>query len=608
MNDKALIYVAGNPDLYPLEYYDPQSGTYQGAIPAFLEQFAQEYGYQLRYYQPGEDDRRADLSNNRQVDLVSGCVEGESFRRTRGEPVLLFPAQQDGEETAYLLYFTQAAPEQLQSDLREYAAQAPQAAWTGALLEAAGERPQPVLSPGKAVGIGILLVLLLVGLLLLLRRRNQDRRAQRARLTDPETGLGTLELLEHRFPQMVNDQNRPLYYLIYFHLDLDHLGYLAGWEQASLFLRHGAKVLRQLAGPDDLLIRENSGLVILRSAQRELDVENWANRVLQEIRSFPFSGGLLRRRDAAVGICPLNTEYRSLEQALFHARQCALTARRQRVDCRFCGTQNCQVCQERWQLVADFRQGLEREEFQFCLQFFVDAHTFRVVGGEALSRWKHPKRGLLNPSRYIPLLEQEGNIEELDFYNLEKTCAFLEELDQCGVEDFSISCNFSRRTLSTSHFAERCTRVIQRHPFQRKRLILEVTESERIDQREEAQMLQNIIAIRELGAQIIFDDFGMGFSSFHDLQEYPMDGLKLDKQLVDNMWTERGRIILTALVQTGHSMGLTILAEGVENDQQLEMLQNLHCDVFQGFHFSIPLPAQEAKSQILARGGQKTVD
>ena len=121
-------------------------------------------------------------------------------------------------------------------------------------------------------------------------------------------------------------------------------------------------------------------------------------------------------------------------------------------------------------------------------------------------------------------------------------------------------------------------------------------------------MLQNIIAIRELGAQIIFDDFGMGFSSFHDLQEYPMDGLKLDKQLVDNMWTERGRIILTALVQTGHSMGLTILAEGVENDQQLEMLQNLHCDVFQGFRFSIPLPAHEAKSQILARGGQKTVD
>ena len=81
---------------------------------------------------------------------------------------------------------------------------------------------------------------------------------------------------------------------------------------------------------------------------------------------------------------------------------------------------------------------------------------------------------------------------------------------------------------------------------------------------------------------MIFDDFGMGFSSFHDLQDYPMDGLKLDKELVDNMGTERGRIILRALVDTGHRMAMTILAEGVENEEQIQLLQDLRCDVLRG--------------------------
>mgnify|MGYP005810867495 FL=1 len=115
------------------------------------------------------------------------------------------------------------------------------------------------------------------------------------------------------------------------------------------------------------------------------------------------------------------------------------------------------------------------------------------------------------------------------------------------------------------------------------------------------QMLRNIMEIRALGVRIMFDDFGMGYSSFHDLQEYPMDGLKLDKELVERMDTHRGRVILSGLVRTGHDLGLTILAEGVETDRQVQALQQLHCDVLQGFRFSVPNPAGQAMEAILAR-------
>ena len=141
--------------------------------------------------------------------------------------------------------------------------------------------------------------------------------------------------------------------------------------------------------------------------------------------------------------------------------------------------------------------------------------------------------------------------------------------------------------------------MIQRYSFTRKLLILEVTESQQLNGDETAQMLGNIVAMREFGARVIFDDFGVGFSSFHDLQDCPMDGLKLDKELVDNMWTKTGRIILNALVDAGHQIGMTILAEGVETDEQIEALRRLHCDAFQGFRFSVPLPAEVAQKRIL---------
>ena len=120
-------------------------------------------------------------------------------------------------------------------------------------------------------------------------------------------------------------------------------------------------------------------------------------------------------------------------------------------------------------------------------------------------------------------------------------------------------------------------------------------------------MRRNIQEIRESGMRVIFDDFGEGFSSFHDLQTYPMDGLKLDKKLVDNMGTENGRIILRALVDVGHRMGLTILAEGVEDEEQIRMLRTMHCDAFQGFRFSVPLPEEEARRRIL-RGERSLKD
>ena len=596
--DGAIIYAAGNPDFYPVEYYDPESESYQGAIPEFLSGFAQTYGYELRYLQPGAEDCRAEFAENQQVDLISACEIGEHYAHITEEPVLLFSAEKDGAETAYGLFLTQVAPSQFQSDLREYAAQTTQAQWTGALMEtAAGELPAQ-LSAGVMAGAGLAALALLTALAISLfcLRREKRRKEQRER-TDPETGLGTMEALQDTFSHIAQDQSRRLYSLVCVHLDLEQIGRLWGYERANELLLQGAQALRRAAERGDILARCGPDLLVLKRAPDPGEAVRWAEEVLAQIRAE--SNQVLQPQNGAVGVYPLEDEFCDLDYARFHAGQCARAACREGRSSRLCGAGRCGDCRERQELLEDFSQALERGEFQRYLQFFVDAGTFQVVGGEALSRWYHPRFGLLNPGRYVPLLEETGQIERLDLYGLEKACAFLEELGRNQIQDFFLSCNIARKTFCAPDFARRCVETVQRYTFSRKLLILEVTESQRMEPFEIERMRRNIQEIRESGMRVIFDDFGVGFSSFHDLQTYPMDGLKLDKELVDNMQTETGRIILRALVDIGHRMGLTILAEGVEKEEQIRTLQTMHCDAFQGFRFSVPLPEGEARRRIL---------
>ena len=597
--DGSMIYVGGNPDLYPLEYYDTHSGSYEGAITEFLDGFAAEYGYELQYLKPGETDNRRQYARNRQVDIISGCDEGDEFPNIAGEPLTLFDTGSDGEE--YSIMFTDIAPAKLRSDLSEYASGYTQEEWTGLIVEAsetAAASEETDYLPFVTAGLAALAAAVLT--VVFLRIHGRKKQISLNRYRDPVTGLSTEKNLEEAFSHLKMDQSRDEYHLICFHLNLDRIGYLYGQARARVLYIHCIEAVKSAAGMADLIVStEASDILVLKRLQSRERAREWADSVLKKIYEFSAVGMKLDHCDVTAGVFSLESGYQEFDQALFHVHQCAVKASITGEECRLCSTEKCFGCQERWQLLYDFEKGLERKEFQLYLQFFVDANSFKVVGGEALSRWKHPRLGLLTPDRYVPLLEDDGRIGELDFYGLEKTCEFLEKLDKHGIKDFFISCNFARKTFSSPNFVRRFIEIIEKYTFTRKLLILEVTESQWMDRDEAGQMLDNILEIHKHGSRVIFDDFGMGFSSFHDLQDYPMDGLKLDKELVDNMWTEQGKIIMSALVETGHRMGLTILAEGVEKDSQIETLRSINCDVLQGFRFYVPLPTYEAEKRIL---------
>ena len=597
-----LIYVAGNPNAYPIEYYDQETGDYQGLLPSLLHRFAQESGCEVRYYSPGTEDQREELAGQQQVDLISGCRTGESFSHIEGGLLPALTGEIGGETSAFGFLCTSAAPDSLRGELEDFLAGVGQEARTGLLLEAVETVP-PTAGGGLALlsaGLGVTVAVLTAALAIVVRRaRRQAAEALRQRELDPVTGLGNLEFLSRKLPAVVNDKNRVLYRMLYFYTDMERLERLGGREASHAFLRHMALVLQEFSDDADLLVRADGGFVLLRLSGGAQGERGWLEAVLSRLKSAPEGEGNLQNVRVSVGILPLSREDWDLDELLFRTGQCAKAAWLKGKDWQECSFEEVSRLQRERQLQEEVRRGLKRGEFQLYLQFYVSARSLRVKGAEALCRWDHPKRGFQTPDRFIPLLEREDLIGDMDYYMLEKVCAFLEGLDRQGVRNFSISCNCSRRTFSSADFIPRCVEILKGHAFLRERLVLEITESSLAQDMDQAR--QNALALKELGVRIVLDDFGEGFTSFYDLLEYPVDGVKLDKSLIDSIGTAKGDAILRAIAQVCCELDLTILAEGVETEVQALALRDMGCGLIQGYHFYHPVPDWDARQQLLER-------
>lgn len=593
VEEKTLIYVAGNPDAYPLEYFDKDTQTYAGVIPELLAEFSDQSTYEIVYYEADGTDHREELAQQKQVDLFSG-YEAEEEQLENTGVVTLFPG-----ENAYALYFTEAAPDAFQSNLRAYLEQVSPAEVTG-LLMASVETPPNTQGMYWTMGaMGAALLVMAAVLLLTVRRyRRRLKGSQQNVETDETTGLGNMEYLERYYKQYINDKNRILYQAVYFYVDTDRLRRLSSGQETDEFLRYCAVVLGEYTQDSDILAKVSEhGFIMLKLTGGTDKTDAWLTAILDRIHDYAKLYGKPYETNIYAGIYALRAEDRDLNEIIFQASQGAYGAEKE--DCRYLrcskGMMD-QFMQER-HLQASIEQAFAQKEFQLYIQFYVDAANFAVVGGEALSRWKHPQKGVLLPSMFIPLMEREKMISRLDYYCLKEVCFFLKGLLKEGVDTFFVSCNFSRDTFAAADFVQKVQEIMNGFTFPRELLILEITES--VSVRNAAQIQQNIIALKKYGVRVALDDFGEGFTSFYDLQKYPIDGIKLDKGLVDHVTTPIGTAILKAMIQVGHELNMTILAEGVETDEQVRAQQEIHCDVIQGFRFSHPMPRWEADAQII---------
>lgn len=600
MEEKIVIYVSGNPEAYPIEYYDGDSETFQGLLPKLYREFSDQSRFEIEYYQPGKEDNREHLAENLQVDILSGCIqEEEAFPDTL--PLTVIKTDQSGNEITYGICFTEAAPEDFISELSAFINTVPQEKICGQLIASAEPERDIAGFYWGIAALSLTVVILLTVIALLTKKFTKKlQKVMHDLEVDEVTGLGNFDYLKRYYKQYINDKHRILYNLFYFNVDTDHLRRLSSSDETNEFLRYCALTLQEYTADTDILAKvSDGGFVLYKLTSNLQNIDEWLRPILIRVREYSREYSKSYEVDMSVGIYPLKAESKNMDEMIFSAGQAANIAAQEHEDYVICSDQMLQRLEEEKQIQASIEEAFERNEFRLYIQFYVNANTFGTVGGEALSRWNHPQKGLLAPNYFVPLLEREKLISRLDFYCLKNVCDFLEDLYNNGVENFFISCNFSRLTFGSADFAEKCKKLMDDYHFTKDLLIFELTES--VYTKNVSIIQNNINELKNYGIKIALDDFGEGFTSFFDLQKYPVDGIKLDKTLVDNISNSSGYSILKAMIAVGHELGVTILAEGVETDEQVQTLQKLHCDVIQGFRFSFPLPDWEAKSKVLKR-------
>jgi diguanylate cyclase (GGDEF)-like protein len=284
------------------------------------------------------------------------------------------------------------------------------------------------------------------------------------------------------------------------------------------------------------------------------------------------AAGLMRNTDAAVS------------QAAQVAGSCAMAYR----------PEMNQRSERMLTLEQDLRGAARRGELRLFYQPQVDLQTSRLVGVEALLRWQHPRYGLVSPVDFIPLAETNGHIVALGRWVLGEACRQAAAWRAAGLP-LVVAVNISAGQFHHPDFLQHVRSALAEHGLQPQALELEITES--VSVVDVGHCIQVMKALRAMGLQLSIDDFGTGYSSLTYLKSFPLDTLKIDQSFVRPMLNHPdNEAIARTIVTLGHTLGLKVIAEGVETEAHLQKLRELRCDVVQGFHFARPLPAAELQA------------
>lgn len=248
----------------------------------------------------------------------------------------------------------------------------------------------------------------------------------------------------------------------------------------------------------------------------------------------------------------------------------------------------------------NMQAAITERQFMMYLQPKYSIAKNEIIGAEALVRWRHPERGMIFPDQFIPIVEENGFIRQIDYYIWEEACRFIKRCEDEGVAACPVSVNVSRVHLRDDECIHFLADIISRYHIPKTLLELEITET--IDNQ---QVSMKAFQLKEEGYTLLMDDFGSGYSSLNVLLETPFDVIKLDKKFIENMMVStKGRLILEEVSSMANKIGLELLAEGVETQEQVELLGSIGCDQVQGYYYAKPMPAEDVFKMLMKQNGK----
>ena len=429
-------------------------------------------------------------------------------------------------------------------------------------------------------------------------RREAENSLLRISQYDFLTGLPNRKLLQQRLDQILADAGREERRVAVLCLGLDDFkgineqhGYQFG-DQLLIALAdrlrgHSAQLgaLARLGGDQFALVQAD--------IEQPYEAAELAQQILDDLElPFQLDEQPVQLR-ATIGITLYPEDGESTEKLLQKAEQTMTLAKtRSRNRYQFYIASVDSEMRRRRELEKDLREALSRNELHIVYQPQVDYRDHRVVGVEALLRWQHPTQGWVAPDLFIPLAEQNGSIFSIGEWVLDQSCKQLREWHDQGFDDLRLAVNLSTVQLRHNALPRVVSNLLQIHRLPPRSLELEVTETGLMEDISTAA--QHLLSLRRAGALIAIDDFGTGYSSLSYLKSLPLDKIKIDKSFVqDLLQDDDDATIVRAIIQLGKSLGMQVIAEGVETIEQEAYIIAQGCHEGQGYLYSKPLPARE---------------
>ncbi len=432
-------------------------------------------------------------------------------------------------------------------------------------------------------------------------RKQAERQREEHRLSlehqahhDPLTGLPNRLYFKSQLSTLLDQAigQRQKIALLYIDLDdfkgvNDSKGHAGGDE----LLRISAQRLRSCVAARDTVIRMGGDEFVILAQQMpdRAAAEAVAQRVVHALREPMVIDGTAFNISGSVGIGLYPDDGLDLDSLLRHADIALYEAKSAGRDTFRFFDANMNIGRgERVALQQALRHAIGTRQIEVEFQPVMDLHTGLLSSFEALARWRHPEMGLIAPSRFIGVAEQSGLIDSLGRQILGLVCQQLSNWSASGLSLRPVAINVSPLQLERSDFADQLRRIAGEHAVDLGLLHIEVTESTAME--DNGRHTVALRKLRDLGCKILIDDFGTGYSSLSQLKNLPLDFLKIDREFVSNMSSDANdAAIVAAIVSMAHSLGLAVVAEGIESAEQLLLLQGLGCQFGQGYHFSPPV-------------------
>ncbi len=427
-----------------------------------------------------------------------------------------------------------------------------------------------------------------------------ERKSQVAELEyqathDSLTKLPNRHFLYGQIKQMVekNDWENQAFALII--LDLDQFKAIndtLGHHMGDQLLKEVGYCLRHVGSEEDVVVRLGGDefAMLIKNSSRPHVIEVVQN--IQRILSQPF---IIEGKSLTVGHSTgiaLFPEHGLDEETLLRKADVAMyTAKSNGSGYAFYSEGLQQANLDQVMLMGQLRSAMKNGEIELYYQAKVDMETKIVAGMEALVRWRHPKRGLIFPDEFIPLVEQTGLVDSLTLYVLNEGAAQLRQWLDAGF-NITVSVNLSARNLQDEWLPEKLNEILTSHQVAPELLTLEITESFIMTNPERAMKV--LTELHDMGVELSIDDFGTGYSSLAYLKHLPVNEIKVDKSFVMDMLNDKNdMIIVKSIINLAHNLSLRVTAEGVETQEILEKLHEFKCDKAQGYLITRPLPSDQ---------------